>query len=207
MLSTRTRRRLSRLLLSLFVIMPGGFAMAGSIEEPEYTLVEKFGPVEIRRYEPTIQAVTRLKHNGQTSSGFQRLAGYIFGGNQTSESIAMTAPVQETLGVMEPEMAFTMPAAYAMEDLPAPQDGRVELREVPARYSAVISFSGWATSSKVTRYKRELMDELSEQGIDAVGASSLNQYNPPWTLPFLRRNEVMVDIEWVEGAEALALAP
>ena len=142
MLNTLLGRPVSRLLLSLFIIMPGGFAMAGSIEEPEYTLVEKFGPVEIRRYEPTIQAVTRLKHNGQTSSGFQRLAGYIFGGNQTSESIAMTAPVQETLGVMEPEMAFTMPAA----------DWEATLN-VPIRFTATIfakKAGSWGAPSFVT---------------------------------------------------------
>ncbi|MEM1112258.1 MAG: heme-binding protein [Pseudomonadota bacterium] len=198
---------LAALAAAVIVSLPlGGSAMAGSIEEPAFAVVARMDGVEIRRYEPSIQAVTQLRSSGQTSSGFQRLAGYIFGGNATAESIAMTAPVQETLGTDTPEMAFTMPAAYAMEDLPLPDSELVALREMPARYAAVVSFGGWATGGKVSRMKTELLDALAQNGIETIGPSALNQYNPPWTLPFLRRNEITIDVEWAEDG-ALAFAP
>ena len=107
--------------------------------------------------------------------------------------IAMTAPVEETLEP-EPTMAFTMPGEYRMEDLPAPDDSEVELVEMPARTVAVLAFSGWATGGKVADRTKELLETLQVRGIEVVGPPSLNQYNPPWTPPFMRRNEIMVGV-------------
>ena len=191
---------------ALAVLVAGERTMAADIEEPVYQVVERLGPVEIRWYEPSVQAVTRLRHSGKTSSGFQRLANYIFGGNATTESIAMTAPVQETLGTASPEMAFTMPAAYAIGDLPQPRDGQVELREIPGRYVASIAFGGWATAGRVETAQGKLMMTLAENGVDSYGHSSLNQFNPPWTLPFLRRNEINVNVRWTAPEQSLALS-
>ena len=81
-----------------------------------------------------------------------------------------------------------------MQDLPRPNDQRVELQEVPARTLAVIRFSGWATGSRVAKHSEQLLAILAERGIQTTGELSLNQYNPPWTLPFLRRNEVMIEV-------------
>jgi effector-binding domain-containing protein len=167
--------------------------MAEKIEEPAFALVERLGDVELRQYEPVVQARTPLKHNGETVAGFRRLAGFIFGGNERAQSIAMTAPVEETLGDT-PVMAFTMPSAYALADLPAPNDSRVVLEEIPARTMAAIRFSGWATAGRVERKTRTLLDALEQGGVETVGEPSLNQYNPPWTPPFLRRNEIMVEV-------------
>ena len=168
--------------------------MANSIEEPAYALLYNLGKVEIREYEPVIQAITTLPDNSATGAGFQRLAGFIFGGNSASESIAMTAPVQETLNSGQPVMAFTLPSAYRMDQLPQPNDQRVTLVEVPRRAAAVISFSGWATSGKIKKYSQQLLSTLQQQNIATEGEVMLNQYNPPWTPPFLRRNEIMVNI-------------
>ena len=176
-------------------LLIGSFShMASSIEEPVYEVVMETGDVEIRRYEPTIQAVTVLPGKSSSSEGFKRLAGFIFGGNEREQSIAMTAPVQETLGEDTPTMAFTLPAQYSLEDLPAPADSQVTLQAVPARTVAVVTFSGWATTSKVARYERQLRETLKLDAIETLGNSSLNQYNPPWTLPFLRRNEIMIEV-------------
>lgn len=168
--------------------------MAGAIEEPAYELVDKLDTIEIRQYEASIQAVTRLSSSRATSSGFRRLAGYIFGGNQDNSSIAMTAPVQETLEVREPIMAFTLPAEYQLEELPVPNDKSVDIVEIPVRTMAVISFSGWATGPRVDKYLAQLEQQLHDSAIEATGYPMLNQYNPPWTLPFLRRNEVMIEV-------------
>ncbi|MCB1702209.1 MAG: heme-binding protein [Halioglobus sp.] len=182
-------------ILALVAALWSGMVMAGNIEEPSWQLVDKFDGVELRYYEPTVQARTTLASNSETSVGFGRLAGFIFGGNNKGQKIAMTAPVEETLGVDAPVMAFTMPAQYALSDLPTPRDPRVRLVEVPGKTVAVVRFSGWATAYKVERMKRKLLDGLRKNGIEPTGTPALNQYNPPWTLPFLRRNEVTVEVE------------
>jgi hypothetical protein len=169
--------------------------MASDIEEPSWTLVDTVETVELREYAPSIQAVTQLDHSGQTSAGFQRLAGFIFGGNETGEKIAMTAPVEESLEANQPLMAFTLPSEYELEDLPEPADDSVQIQTVPGRTMAAIRFSGWATDGKVKRNTQQLIATLKQHGIEAVGTPSLNQYNPPWTPPFLRRNEIMVEVQ------------
>ena len=181
-------------LLCVLILLLSPVVMATEIEEPSWELIEKLDQVELRRYAPSIQAVTELDSSAGTSAGFRRLAGYIFGGNESGQSIAMTAPVQETLGQQRPVMAFTLPAEYSLEELPAPDDERVSLVTVPERTVAVVRFSGWATGGKVARMQRELLATLEQHGIEPVGVPVLNQYNPPWTVPFLRRNEVSVEV-------------
>lgn len=190
---------MKRFCTALLAMVLGSHVMAADIEEPNWALVDTLDEVELRDYEPTIRAVTRLDHAGQSTSGFQRLAGFIFGGNETGEKIAMTAPVEETLDSDEPVMAFTMPANYSMEDLPAPEDESVELQTMPGRTMAAIRFSGWATGGKVNRKTEALLQTLAQHGIETIGEPSLNQYNPPWTPPFLRRNEIMVEVQLTQA--------
>ncbi len=174
----------------------GVTSMSHAIEEPKFTLVAQLGDVEIRTYEPTIQAYTTLGDDRAMNGGFRQLAGYIFGGNDSSAEIAMTAPVATTMGSATPEMAFTMPSSWDMDTLPAPESGSVALREVPGFTAAVIRFSGWATEGRAAKYKHKLHQLVDEQGLEVMGSPVLNQYNPPWTLPFLRRNEIMVRVRW-----------
>lgn len=191
---------MKRFYTALLALTLGTTAMASDIEEPSWTLVDTVKKVELRNYKPSIQAVTQLDHSGQTSAGFQRLAGFIFGGNETGEKIAMTAPVEETLEQDHPVMAFTMPGEYELNDLPEPADDSVQIKAIPGRTMAAIQFSGWATAGKVDRNTRELIATLEEHGIEAVGKPSLNQYNPPWTPPFLRRNEIMIEVQLADEA-------
>ena len=178
----------------LVVILIGVTGMAHSIEEPQYRVLESIDKIEIRRYQPVVQAVTTLPGRSHSSAGFRRLAGFIFGGNNQEQRIAMTAPVGETLGAATTEMAFTLPGKYTLEDLPRPSDSRVKLHNVPARTVAVVTFSGWATRSRITHFEQELRAALNRGSIEITGEASLNQYNPPWTLPFLRRNEIMIEV-------------
>jgi hypothetical protein len=120
-------------LILLVTLLMVSTAMAGDIEEPEWELMETLGKVEIRHYASSIQATTVIDSSAHTTAGFRRLAGYIFGGNERSQSIAMTAPVQETLAGGKPVMAFTMPSEYALDELPMPDDERIEIVTVPAR--------------------------------------------------------------------------
>ncbi len=168
--------------------------MARATEEPKYELLATLDDVEIRRYDATIQAVTALPAGG--GSGFRRLAGYIFGGNSEQAEIAMTAPVATTLTGDEAEMAFTMPSEWTIETLPEPEDARVRLQEVPAFTAAVITFSGRATEKRSADMAAQLRARLAAEGIEPRGPGVLNQYDPPWKLPFMRRNEIMVEIRW-----------
>ena len=164
-----------------------------AIEEPVYQVekVWEAEQIEIRAYAPRIMAVTGM--NEDSDSGFRVLAGYIFGGNAEEQKIAMTAPVQQTMAG-EKEMAFMMPAEYALKDLPQPEDQRVAFREAPAYTAAVIQFSGWASADKADENWQQLRRFLIAEGIDIIGEPTLNQYNPPWTLPFMRRNEIIVPV-------------
>ena len=164
-----------------------------AIEEPVYQVEKAWEAeqIEIRAYAPRIMAVTGM--NEDSDSGFRVLAGYIFGGNAEEQKIAMTAPVQQTMAG-EKEMAFMMPAEYALKDLPQPEDQRVSFREAPAYPAAVIQFSGWASAEKADENWQQLRRFLITKGIDITGEPTLNQYNPPWTLPFMRRNEVIVPV-------------
>ena len=164
-----------------------------AIEEPVYQVEKAWEAeqIEIRAYAPRVMAVTGMDED--TDAGFRVLAGYIFGGNAEEEKIAMTAPVQQSMAG-EKEMAFMMPAEYALEDLPAPEDQRVSFREAPAYTAAVIQFSGWASAEKADEKWQQLRGFLISEGIDITGEPTLNQYNPPWTLPFMRRNEIIVPV-------------
>jgi hypothetical protein len=181
------------------LLLIASFSMAGNVEEPQWQLIDTLDGVELRQYAPSVQARTELGSSGDTSAGFRRLAGFIFGGNDEKRKIAMTAPVEETLQESRPVMAFTMPSAYAVQDLPMPDDASITITAVPERKVAAISFSGWATQGKIASKSRELLSVLERHGIQTVGGTSLNQYNPPWTPPFLRRNEIVVEVGGIAG--------
>ena len=179
------------LFISLIASVMTGQAIA--IEEPEYQMEKAWDAeqIEIRAYAARVMAVTDMAED--PNGGFRVLAGYIFGGNAEEQKIAMTAPVQQSMAG-EKEMAFMIPAEYALEDLPEPEDQRVSFREAPAYTAAVIQFSGWASAEKADENWQQLRQFLIAEGIDITGEPTLNQYNPPWTLPFMRRNEIIVPV-------------
>ena len=178
--------------LFIFLITSAIANHAMAIEEPTYQVekVWEAEQIEIRAYAPRVMAVTGMD---DSNGGFRVLAGYIFGGNAEEKKIAMTAPVQQSMAG-EKEMAFMMPAEYALEDLPEPEDQRVSFRTAPAHTAAVIQFSGWASAEKSDKNWQQLRRFLIAKDIDITGVPTLNQYNPPWTLPFMRRNEIIVPV-------------
>jgi hypothetical protein len=167
---------------------------ANAIEEPAFEVRQRWDEeqIEIREYAPRVMAVTEMAE--RENDGFRVLAGYIFGGNAREQEIAMTAPVQQTMSGPA-EMAFMMPAEYAFDELPEPNDARVAFRQAPAYTAAVIRFSGWANAEKADANWQKLRGFLIREGIEIVGEPTLNQYNPPWTLGFLRRNEIIVPVK------------
>lgn len=180
---------LSLILMALLLSMS-----AIAIEEPRYTVLEKIDDrIEVRQYEAQVVAVTPMSES--QNNGFRVLAGYIFGGNDKDEKIAMTAPVATTMAGDQREMTFMMPNEYTLESLPKPLDGRVDFRAVPAYTAVVIRFSGRATDKNVQAAWADLSAFLAERDWQIEGVPTLNQYDPPWTLPFMRRNEIIVPMK------------
>lgn len=176
---------------------------AAAIEEPRFETLRQAGDFELRLYPPMTVAETFVRGDLTRASndGFRVIAGYIFGDNVSargagSEKVAMTAPVTMEAGATEGyRMHFVMPSAYTLDTLPRPRDDRVRLREIPAQRMAVVRFSGFAGEDKVRERTNELLDWLRTEGLKPAGPPQLARYDPPWTLPFLRRNEVMVPLD------------
>lgn len=166
-------------------------------EEPAHTSRSLADGIEIRTYHRRVAAETIVAdtEEGARNAGFRRLAGYIFGGNHQGTKIAMTAPVAQSAGHDgDWVIRFFMPSSYDGDDLPVPDDDRVELVEVPAETVAVLRFSGDRSSRAVAEHARQLRNTLRAYGFDTDGEVVAWFYDPPWTLPFLRRNEVAVAV-------------
>ncbi|MFN4091754.1 MAG: SOUL family heme-binding protein [Brevundimonas sp.] len=202
---------MKRRILALLLILLAAGTPAMATEEPAFTLVLKDESFEVRDYGATVVAEVTVSGSQDRASnqGFRILAGYIFGGNtrrqsiamtapvaqrRVSENIAMTAPVSQTSSASGWTVRFTMPSGYTLETLPVPNDSRITLRDEPGQRMAVIRFSGIADARQVERRSAELEQQLQSRGLEPTGPISLAQYDPPWTLWFLRRNEVMVPI-------------
>jgi hypothetical protein len=183
-----------------------------TVEEVPYTLLVEEGNFQIRQYQDIIVAQTIVDSSYEKSSSiaFNRLVGYIFGNNKTKQKIAMTAPViQETdnvkLAMTAPVlqqksgdkwiMSFVMPSSYTLDTLPEPVDPAIILKEVKAKKLAAISYTGSLGETGIVENAKKLQAWLDEKGYKAVSASRSAGYDPPWTIPFLRRNEVHIDIE------------
>ena len=180
-------------------------------EEPAFTLERKIDTVEIRRYGPRIAAETAVAADEQSArtEGFRKLARFIFGANSAQAKIAMPAPVaqqSEKITMTAPVSAqrnssgdwvirFFMPSKYTLDTLPTPIDDEVRLVPVPAESVAVLRFSGVASPEAVGGRTGELLAILKHNGIQSKGDPLAWFYDPPWTVPFRRRNEVAVTLE------------
>ena len=157
------------------------------VEQAEYEVLKKLGNnVEIRKYPAQVVAKTSTKSG--TNGSFGVIARYIFGKNTGSKEIPMTAPVVNN----QVEMYFFMPKGYSLKNLPKPDGNDVKISKLPARTVAALRFSGFWTEGSRIRNESMLMDTVRKSGFAAVGAPFLMRYDPPWQLPFLRRNEVAV---------------
>lgn len=203
---------LVRIILAAVALTFTGTVMA--TEEPQFSILEKTPPFELRSYAPMILAEVKVEGNldEASSQGFRLIAAYIFGQNQVSEKIAMTSPVavegqapqSAKIAMTSPvtiesnagqwTISFVMPAEYTMESLPKPLNSKVQLRQIPAVKRAVISFTGFYNENKIAERTLELEEWMKSKNLQGTGAPKFARYNPPWTLPFMRRNEIMIDI-------------
>jgi hypothetical protein len=182
------------------------------VEEPTFKLELSQDHFQVRDYAPTIVAETTVQGDawGSRFEGFGPLADYIFAKGREGGKIAMTAPVtqqapREKIAMTAPvtqeardngswTIAFTMPAGSTLQSLPAPVSPDVKLIEQPSRRMAVYSFTGLATASDMDTAKTALMQKVSSAGLTPRGEPVFAFYDPPWTMAFLRRNEVMIEV-------------
>jgi len=210
--------------MKIFLSILAGLALAwiafgyfaSRVKEPAYTIFAKKDGYEIREYGFYIEARVTVSgdYREAMSAGFRILAGYIFGGNTSKQEIAMTSPVMQQKGneeasesismtapVLQRKLAnnsrvvsFVMPEKYTLETLPVPNDSRIELVTIPAHRSAVVRYSGFNTQEKVAEHTSKLQANLERDGIVAEGEPRSAGYNPPTTPPFMKRNEIIIDI-------------
>jgi len=209
-------RRAKKGLGGVVLLLVGSFSLGAgevmAIEESSYTVVEQVEDFELRMYEPGIVAETFVEGDFSAvgSEGFRRLAGYIFGKNRKQQDIDMTAPVSqesasEKIAMTAPvsqetidgkwRITFTMPAEYSMETLPTPLDDRVILKQEPGRLMAAIRYSGTWSRDRYQEKEASLRSFIDEHGLKIVGEPVFARYNAPYTLWFLRRNEVLIPVE------------
>jgi hypothetical protein len=213
----------SHTLLALLVGL-SGTESAMAIEEPAYDTIISQAPFELRHYAPTLiaQAVVNGDMDAASGKGFRLIADYIFGNNLAVDSgqaakIAMTAPVtmepQSSKIAMtapvtvEPQSAdtslagasqwrihFVMPRQYTLANIPKPNNAAVTLRELPRKYMVVHRYSGFNTLARVQEKTNETLAWAKQQSLQVIGTPQLSRYDPPWTLPMFRRNEIMVEV-------------
>ena len=183
-------------------------------EEPEFTVLFQEGNIEIREYEPRIIAHVKTigDFDDASSKGFKMLADFIFGNNtinNTSKKISMTAPVSASLSSKKISMtapviaennnnewsiSFVMPKEFTTETLPVPNNQDIKITALPKEKFAVIVFSGLVRESSYDKKANLLNEFIEKKKLTPLSAIQIARYNPPWTLPFFRRNELLIKI-------------
>jgi hypothetical protein len=203
------RRLRSCVLVLAVALLPLGSAMA--IEEAPFRTVAADGPFEIREYDPYLVAETYVDGDfgNVGNEGFRRLFRYISGDNNTAQSIAMTAPVEqaaasEKIAMTAPveqqkagerwRIAFVLPASYTLETAPKPLDVRVAVVAMPARRMAAVRYSGTWSQSRYDENLAALAKFISDRGLSPEGEPVFARYDPPFMPWFMRRNEILVPV-------------
>jgi hypothetical protein len=206
-------RKLIRMIGAIMLFGLLGAARAET-EEPAFKITETVSTVEIRQYGPRIAAevVVSGSEEDARSAGFRLLADFIFGNNSASRSISMTAPVaqakdsSEKIAMTAPvaqvpagggqwKVRFFMPSSYTLATLPRPRNAQVRIVELPGELAAVLRFSNSRSAEAVALRTAELEKVVASSQWKVAGQPFSLFYDPPWTLPVFRRNEVGVAVE------------
>ena len=208
------KRRRKIIILIVATILVGALAtgpIMSNVETPSYKVIQSKGKIEIREFDPMVIAEVQVvgRRKDAISSGFKLLADYIFGNNisqenidttatiqqPASEKIAMTAPVQQQLANDSWLVSFVMPSEYNLEDLPKPKNIEVKIKNVTVKRFVTIRLSGTRSDENLAKHKKLLVEFIKNNSISVTGTSKYAFYNPPWTLPLMRRNEVMFEVQ------------
>lgn len=184
------------ILLGIFILVQS-FAIrsVSSVEKHKYNILKKYDDFEIRQYESALFSSVILPastYEETSNRGFRVLAGYIFGGNETGEKIAMTSPVSMEIGDST-KMSFMVPSDYSETDLPKPNNGTIFFEKKEGSTMAAIRFGGWADDKTIEEFKLKLASLLMKEGLEHNGKFIYLGYNPPYVV-IGRRNEIVVEI-------------
>ena len=213
----KKKRLVSLLSLILITAWQASCSVVGihSEEQPNYRVIETDDNKEIRQYQAYIVAKTQVQgeYRQAQRQAFRILAAYIFGENEnqqdiamtapvtqrpaaTSESIAMTAPVLQSGQGQQWSMSFMMPAKYTLDSLPVPKNEQIRFERIPARLMASIQYSWYGSEERNQAMAEQLQQWLeTKQQYKPVTAPVYAGYDPPWTIPFFRTNEILIEIE------------
>jgi effector-binding domain-containing protein len=186
------------IIITLFITLltMGLFAFkSDGIEMPSYRMIKKYGDVEIRQYPAMVIAQTQLSQSSvdnNMNNGFRTIAGYIFGGNDQNQKIAMTAPVVMKMSDTA-TMYFMMPKKYSVNQLPKPNSNNVKILEESSRVLAVIRYGGFSSEKKIEKYQKKLAEVISQNNLKTKGPYMYMGYNAPWDV-FNRRNEIAIEV-------------
>ncbi len=186
------------ILLILIIAQSFTIMSTKNTENQQYTVVLKEKEFEVRFYPATTIATinsSAKSYKELSGSGFRKLAGYIFGGNESDTKIAMTTPVHMDINDTMSSMSFVMPTKYSQENLPKPNDPNVIIKKTKDEYVAAINFGGFASDNDMKVYSSKLAELLKERKIVTIGNFRYLGYNPPYQL-IGRRNEIIVSVEW-----------
>ena len=186
-----------------------------ALEEPKYSVLKEYENFEIRNYDSYLVAEVDIEgsYNKTGNEAFRILAGYIFGDNQSSTKMNMTAPVEseaiqpsERMNMTAPVFSnknvngytyrFVMESKYTQETLPVPNNSKIRITEIKDRVMAVISFSGRWSQKNFEKHEQILVNDLKNEGIGVASEAIYARYNAPFTPWFLRRNEIMFEIAY-----------
>ena len=182
------------------VLLFFAMAISNGIEKPDYKVVKKYNNFELRDYGSIVIATTSLERNYSRSNslGFQKVASYIFGGNDKNMKIAMTAPVMTSFHSSKnkaQEISFVMPKKHNLDTLPAPDRDDVIIKEKELGLVAAVSFGGWATEEKVKKYIKKLDLLIKKENLIKFNEVIVAQYNAPWAIPPFRKNEILIPVK------------
>jgi|AntRauTorckE6833_2_1112554.scaffolds.fasta_scaffold11149_4 effector-binding domain-containing protein len=171
-----------------------------NVEQPSYQKLSSEDSVEMRAYPDLVVAEVSVKgkRTDAIKKGFRLLADYIFGNNKANVKIAMTAPVIQEgreSSLDEWMVRFVMPSNYRLEDLPQVNNERVRLKIMPGKTYAAITFSGRGSDANLRKHHQKLTEFMRTQNLPLESKIIYAFYNPPWTLPFLRRNEIWMEVD------------
>ena len=162
-------------------------------EKSKYDVVKSNEIYEIRKYSDRL--AVQVVNTNQNNS-FQKLFNYISGNNETNEEIKMTTPVTQMKKNGNMTMQFYLPANFNKDNVPNPSRSDVEIINIEGGYYAVTRYSGRASDKNFIKHKEILENELKKDNISIVGPAIKATYNRPFTLPMLRRNEAMLEVNW-----------
>lgn len=184
------------LVIAFIAVQYFGIRSQKDIETYKYEVIKNYGEFEVRQYAPALFTSVQIDNNGYSdasSNGFSILGGYIFGANEGKEKIAMTSPV--TMSMEEKmTMMFMVPSKYSVDDLPKPENGNIEFKQIPSRKMAAITFGGWANDDKISQHKQQLIELLQKENIPFTDNFYFYGYNAPYEV-FNRKNEVVIELQ------------